>query len=465
MKVSEFNQKKKYSEVSGVTAFVEPNIKIGLNDLGLYEELVNVPENSMLSPLIEKVSPYLNAKDNESVIAENLYAKLDEISYDSRIGYYDSLYVGHVVEGDYRKNASSGGMGTWIFKALLDEGLIDGVVHVKDNSDKNSEILYKYEISRTVEEILAGAKTKYYPVELSEVLEIIKENKGRYAIVGIPSFIKAIRLVCLYDPIINERIAFTVGLICGHQKSSKFAEYMGWQVGIEPGSLKEIDFRHKLEDKPADVYAIRMKGYINGELTTVIKPKSELDGQNWGLGYFKPLASDFTDDVFNETADIVVGDAWLPEYTTDSGGNNIVIVRDKTVSSILLNAIEKNKLSMTPVSVDKIFSSQSAHYRHTHDELVYRSLSKKNKNNWYPKNRVSEVREISYLRGKVQNLRMDISEQSHAIYLEAVKRNDLNYFYKKMNNLNIKYKLVYYAMAIRNKGIKGLLNKFFKRKK
>ncbi|MGF1903782.1 Coenzyme F420 hydrogenase/dehydrogenase, beta subunit C-terminal domain [Aliivibrio salmonicida] len=462
MEVREFNEKKKYSEVSGVTAFVEPKIKIGLNDFGLYEELVDAPGNSMLSPLVEKVSPYLNAKDNESVIAKNLYSKLDDINYDKRIGYYDSLYVGHVVEGDYRKNASSGGMGTWIFKALLDKDLIDGVIHVKDNSDKSSKVLYKYEISKSVEEVLAGAKTKYYPVELSEVLEIIKENKGRYAIVGIPSFIKAIRLVCLYDPVINERIVFTVGLICGHQKSSKFAEYMAWQVGIEPGNLKEIDFRHKLADKPADSYAIRMTGYINSKLTTVIKPKSELDGQNWGLGYFKPLASDFTDDVFNETADIVVGDAWLPEYTTDSGGNNIVIVRDKTISRVLLDAIEQNKLSVLPVSVNKIFSSQAAHYRHTHDELVYRSLSQKKKSNWSPQNRVSEFSDISYLRGKVQNLRMDISEQSHMIYKEAVKRNDLNYFYKKMNKLNLRYKLVYYIMAIKNKGIKGLFNKFLK---
>lgn len=462
MNVREFNQKRIYSEVSGVTAFVDPKIKIRLNDFGLYEELVNAPEDFILNPLVEKVSPYLNATDNESFIAEELYSKVEGICYDKRIGYYDSLYVGHVLEGDYRKNASSGGMGTWIFKALLDEGEIDGVIHVKNNSDKNSKILYKYEISRTVEEVLEGAKTKYYPVELSEVLNIIKENKGRYAIVGIPSFIKAIRLVCLYDSIINESIAFTVGLICGHQKSSKFAEYMGWQVGIEPGNLKAIDFRHKLADRPADSYAISMTGYINGELSTVIKPKSELDGQNWGLGYFKPLASDFTDDVFNETADIVIGDAWLPEYTSDSGGNNIVIVRDQAISRILLNAIDTNKLSMKPVGVDKIFASQSAHYRHTHDELAYRSLSQKKKNNWFPQNRVSESNEITYLRGKVQNLRMDIAEQSHSIYQEAVKRKDLNYFSNKMNKLNFKYKLVYYVMAIKNKGFRGLLDKVFK---
>ena len=318
MKVIEFNKKKKYSEVSGVSAYVETQIEVKMNNIGLYEEVVKAPDSFDLNSLVEKVSPHLNSVDNESAIAKKLYSEVDNINYDDRIGYYKSLFVGHVVEGDYRKKASSGGMGTWIFKELMEKGIIDGVIHVKKNTDVTSPILFKYEISRTIEEVTEGAKTRYYPVELSEVLQLIKRNEGKYAVIGIPSFIKAVRLLSLHDHIIKERIVLTVGLICGHQKSSKFAEFMGWQVGIAPGDLKDIDFRHKLDNCPADSYAIKMKGEINGKLKTIIRPKDELRGQNWGLGYFKTLSSDFTDDVFNETADIVVGDAWLPDYTEDS---------------------------------------------------------------------------------------------------------------------------------------------------
>jgi len=463
MQTSEFNKKKKYSEVSGVSAYVESRIQIKMNSKGLYEEIVSAPDEFSLNSLVEKVSPYLNGAVNESVIARDLYSGLGGVGYDERIGYYKSLFIGHVVEGDYREQASSGGMGTWILKELLEKKVIDGVIHVKKNTDATSPILFKYDISRTIEDVKLGAKTKYYPVELSEVLELIKQNEGKYAVIGIPSFITAVRLLALHDSTMKERIALTVGLICGHQKSSKFAEFMGWQVGIKPGDLKEIDFRYKLDNCPADLYAIKMTGDINGELKTIIKPKSELKGQDWGLGFFKAFSSDFTDDVFNETADIVIGDAWLPEYTEDSRGNNIVIVRSSIIDELLMQSVQEGKINVTEVGVQKIFDSQSSHYRHTHDELAYRVCVEKIKSNWCPKNRVLESSGISFFRARVQSIRMEISSKSHLFYEEAIEKNDLGYFIRKMESFSYKYKLVYYMMAIQNKGFKDVIKTLIKR--
>lgn len=39
-------------------------------------------------------------------------------------------------------------------------------------------------------------------------------------------------------------------------------------------------------------------------------------------------ACDFCDDVFAETADIALGDAWLPEYVQDGNGTNVVVTRN-----------------------------------------------------------------------------------------------------------------------------------------
>lgn len=463
MKVHDFNLKKKFSEVSGVSSYVDSRVHISLNEKGEYEEYIHIDENTELGQNIENVSPCLNNKQNETVISEKLYSKIKDIKYDHRIGYYQNLYIGHVSEGEYRKNASSGGMGTWIFKELLENKIIDGVIHVKKNKDVESEILFTYEISRTIEEVQSGAKTKYYPVELSKVLEVVKNNPGRYAIVGIPSFIKAIRLLSMIDPIINERIILTVGLICGHQKSAKFAEYMAWQVGIKPGDLLDIDFRYKLDNAPADSYAIKMTGLINGKLETIVKPKNELHGQNWGLGYFKSLASDFTDDVFNETADLVIGDAWLPEYANDSYGNNIIIIRNSLVNEIIQKALSNKKLKLDVVSVEKIFDSQSAHYRHTHDELAYRMYKQKALGSWFPKCRVEASNNIPFFRAKVQDVRMDISKKSHEYYIDALNKNDINLYITKMSILERKYQILYFLMRIRNKGIRGLVDILFKK--
>lgn len=74
----------------------------------------------------------------------------------------------------------------------------------------------------------------------------------------------------------KERIKYTVELICGHQKSTKFAELMAWQLGIKPGDLKDIDFRYKFPDKPASLYGIRVRGLVDGKMQTIITPTSEL---------------------------------------------------------------------------------------------------------------------------------------------------------------------------------------------
>ena len=446
MKVSEFKEKKFYSEASGAVAVVDRNIKMELNEYGLYEEKITDSEIEMNNQ-VPFVSPNFNNRTSETEIANYLYSNIDNINFDKRIGYYSSLYVGYVKEGEYREHASSGGMGTWIFKELFDRNLIDYVIHVKKNKDSNNKRLFKYDVSSSVEEIKEGAKTKYYPVEISEVMDIVKSKPGRYAVIGIPSFIYSIRLLAEADEIINERIKYTVGLVCGHQKSSKFAESMAWQVGIQPGNLVDIDFRHKLLDRPASNYAVKMTGIIDGELQTIIKPTSELFGQNWGWGFFKPLASDFTDDVFNETADIVLGDAWLPEYTPDSKGNNVVIVRNSEIDAIVKDAIQENRLKMDIVDNETIFASQASHFRHTHDELAYRLHIKDKKHEWRPEKRVAASSDISYTRRKIQDLRKIISEQSHIQYQEAVKRNDFNYFVDKMTEYTAEYTALYRKLS------------------
>lgn len=456
MKVAEFNEKKIFSEASGSCAVVDDNIKMNLNEYGIYEEILLMDENAKLDPVVAYVSPNLNREINESDLARKLYENIQDIQYDERIGYFKSLYAGHVTEGEYRENASSGGMGTWILKELFEKDLVDGVIHVKENLDKSCPIMFQYDISRSIDEIKTGSKTRYYPVEFSKVLKIVREVPGRYAIIGIPSFIMAVRLLAEKDGIIKDRIKFTVGLICGHQKSSKFAEALAWQVGIKPGNLKQINFRKKLLDKPASNYGVEITGTIDGEEVTIVKPTKELLGQDWGQGYFKTRASDFTDDVMNETADIALGDAWLPEYTKDSKGNNVIVVRNPVIDDLIKEGIKSERLNLDVVDKETIFRSQAAHYRHTHDELAYRLYKKDNANQWRPKKRIEASNDIPLLRRKVQDLREEISTKSHIVYKQAVELDDLDYFKTEMGKLSKKYNQLYRLLAVRKMGISGV---------
>lgn len=451
--VSENNKLKSFNESSGVCSYYINN-KNFLNEYGEYEE--NIDNFSLANGL----SPNYTDSTNESLVAQELYSDVEEIQYDSRIGYYKSLYIGHVLEENYRKNASSGGIGTWMFKELFEKGLIDGVIHVKEDKS-NNEKLFSYQISRSLDEIKDGAKTKYYPVELSEVLKVVKETPGNYAVIGIPSFIYGLRLLAKKDSLVRERIKYMIGLVCGHQKSSTFADFMGWQLGFKPGDVTYINFRKKLEGRKSSDYGIEVHGYIDGKYEEKISPTSELLGQDWGQGWFKVYASDYTDDVFNETADLVLGDAWLPEYTKDSGGNNIVIVRNPVLESIIKEAMLDNRVKLDKVNSDKIFQSQAAHYRHTHEELPYRLYKRDKEGVKRPKKRVEAANNLSFTRKKIQDMREKISLSSHIYFKEAVDKDDINYFINKMAPLERKYRNYYRLERLKKMNFSKFKKKVF----
>ncbi|MEE5988842.1 Coenzyme F420 hydrogenase/dehydrogenase, beta subunit C-terminal domain [Ligilactobacillus equi] len=445
------NRLKSYNEASGVISYYN-NSKIKLNEYGEYEEKIDN------TTILNGISPNYTDITNEDEISKELYGNLDDIFYDKRIGYYKSLYVGHVAEGNYRKNASSGGVGTWIFKELFERNLIDGVIHVKQTSG-DVDKLFSYQISKSIEEIQDGAKTKYYPVELSEVLEIVRNTPGRYAIIGIPSFIYALRLLSKKDAIIGERIKYMIGLICGHQKSSTFADFMGWQLGFKPGNMTYINFRKKLPGRRSSDYGIEVHGYIDGKYTEKISPTSELLGQDWGQGWFRVFASDYTDDVFNETADLVLGDAWLPGYTDDSDGNNVVIVRNEAIDEIIKESLKNGNLNFDDTDADTIFKSQSSGYRHLYQELPYRLYKRDKEEIKRPKKRVEASDDIQPKRRKIQDIRENISINSHIYFKEAVEKEDLQYFIDKMMPLSKKYQQLYKRSLL--KRVIGKLKRMF----
>ncbi|MDT2757491.1 Coenzyme F420 hydrogenase/dehydrogenase, beta subunit C-terminal domain [Enterococcus asini] len=431
-----------YDFGTGVSAYCSDKIEMKFNDFGEYFSSVS-NSNVLSKDEIDKITytSLVTNSNNIDRISKTIFSELPNVKFNEKIGYYSDLYIGYVKEGEFRKNGSSGGFATWILKELLTRNLIDGVVHVTATNDPKK--LFKYTISRTEEELLAGAKTKYYPVEISEALKTIRDTPGKYAVIGLPSFIMELRLLCEVDPTINERIKYMVGLVCGHQKSTRFSELLAWQCGIKPGKLNFIDFRKKMSDSPASSYAIEVKGEKDGQEISVTRRMKDLYGGDWGRGIFKVRASDFTDDVMNEAADITLGDAWLPEYTKDSNGNNIIIVRNPEIAKIIRESIGDEKLVVDVVDSDKIIQSQISHYRHTQDELAYRLYKNKQKRIWFPEQRIQPSKSIPISRKMIQDIREKICLQAPGYFNKAIEKDNLDYFIKKMSHLDNSYRLVY----------------------
>lgn len=412
--------------------------KIVMDDYGQYQSAIKDSDIFATTRIdYEKVCPFGSGAPNEDEISKQYFS--ETCKHNDQVGYYSGVFAGYVTEANFRKQGSSGGMGTWVLNELLAKGLVDYVLHVKsENAELNlHNIPFKYQVSATLDEIQKGGKSRYYPIELSEVLKEVKNKPGRYAVVGLPCFIKSIRLLQAQEPILAERIRYCVGLVCGHLKSAHYAQSLAWQMGITPQELEGIDFRVKAPSQPANRYNTHAKSHsAEKEVLT-----NQLFGTDWGAGAFKYKACDFCDDVFAETADMVLGDAWLPEYVQDGNGTNVVVTRNQDLQQLITNARAEGRLAMDDLPVEKAVQSQDAGLRHRRVGIIDRMAFETEAGRWVPTKRIMMTHRANpRLENEKQRLRVTMREVSHESFNLAKERSDINVYIKSMTPVYKKYK-------------------------
>jgi len=359
-------------------------------------------ESSCLS-----VCPF-NPLPKKEVETENDLADIflkNKTLYHPKIGKFKEIYVGFANE--FRLTSSSGGIATYVMTELLEMGIVNYVISVKESI--TSGVHYEYAISGNKQELLEASKTKYYPVTLSEVLSCITDLEGKVAIVGVACFIKAIRLAQFEDPILKEKIPFLIGIICGGVKSRFFTEYLSEKAGIPKELFYKPEFRVKGEKGDAGDYFFSSVNTKNNQKKVI---KMRTVGDMWGTGFFKANACDYCDDVTTELADISLGDAWIEPYVNDSKGTNVVITRSSIATEIIQDGIQKGKITLDTLSIDSLIASQQGSFNHRHKGLEYRIKLARYNRLLIPPKRITESGQISFDFKIVQRLRLNIRKKS-----------------------------------------------------
>ena len=407
-------------------------LQMSLDEHGQYQPTVVGPAEA---GGLRSVCPFSGAGPNETEIGQERFAP--EATFHPQIGYHLACFAGAVGEGEFREHGSSGGFGKWIGYELKRRGLVDGVVHVvADPEGAGAEVLYKYAVVEDLGEITRGSKSVYYPVEMSGVLDHVRSSGKRYAFVGVPCFIKTLRLLCRQDPVLDHAVRYCVGLVCGHLKSTFYGEMLGWQEGIEPGRLDAVDFRKKYPGATAREKGMAFTTTENGERVEKGDIVQNYFGTRYDLGFFKYNACDYCDDVVAETADVVVGDAWLPRYVEDGRGTNVVIVRNQELLGLVETAAEEGRVSLDALTADEVAASQGGGFRHRRDGLAYRLLLKERAGEWYPPKRVEPSEDhLDESQKRKYVTRMAIATESPRAYREARQRGSYAYFEATMRRI------------------------------
>jgi coenzyme F420 hydrogenase subunit beta len=361
----------------------EQTLEMRFNRFGEYHPFQAIA-CSLECGLCMRVCPFAEGNPNEDLLGITLYGNVPGIGHRPETGYFLDSYVGFASET--REHGSSGGMASWFLSILIKKGVVDYVVAVIPNQDPDT--LFKCSILSTPESVLDSAGSAYYPVEFSGVLQEIQNRPGKCAVIGLPCFIKAIRLATLRNKKLKEKIGITAGLACGQLKSKNYTEYISVLSGFH-GQLKKIQYRGKSPLHPSTNYYYSFSGDRSPEKRIFWN-----DGISdaWTNRWFTPNACNFCDDVFAECADVTFMDAWLPEYSSDYQGTNLVLVRSQQVNEILRDGITSSLLNLKHIPVQDIIRSQKGVINVKKRDISYRLFLARDRNLHVPAKRVMPKR-------------------------------------------------------------------------
>lgn len=421
----------------GCSAVTRGAVPLTLGRYGSFEpELASVPESDRR--LGSSVCPFSDESDDEDSIARRVFPS--SLKRHDIVGSHSGVFAGRVSDEDYLLQSSSGGLTSWTADRLLANKLVDGIIHVSAD-DGSGDRLFSYSVSSDRERLQANRKSDYYATSFASILNEIRNDGRTYALIGVPCFIRAARLVCDRDPVLGSQVKYFLGLVCGHLKGPGFAESLSWQLGVPPNQIESVDFRVKVPGRSASNYDFGVKSKDSDDWVTGGTPS--LVGGNWGHGMFQLNSCNYCDDIFAETADVAFGDAWLDEYKEDWRGTNIVVVRNDAINQLLREGIDSGELELDEISPDEAARSQGGNYRHRRVGLSIRLQDDLDAGVSTPKKRVEPNRKAgSRQRVRLVRQRRKMSELSFTLWESAKASGDLRIFLDGMAPLVDQYKQI-----------------------
>lgn len=271
---------------------------------------------------------------------------------DSLIGNHISCYTGYATDHQTRYTSASGGVITALLLFALDEGIIDGALVTK-MSEKNPLEPEVY-LARRTKDIISASRSKYCPVSLNIALRELLNERGKFAIVGLPCHIHGVRKAEMINKKLKKKIVLHLGIFCSHTVNFLGTEFLLSKLGIKKEDVEKINYRG--EGWPG-MMTLSLK---RGKKVSV-PALSGLFGLVHQAYFFTPTRCITCLDQTCELADISFGDAWLPEFADEKTGISIIMSRTKLGEEILRDAVSKGWIILNKTTRNKVvFSQRSA---------------------------------------------------------------------------------------------------------
>ncbi len=258
------------------------------------------------------------------------------------------IWEGYATDAEIRHVGSSGGILSALSLYCLERESMHGVLHVGQHPQNATA--NQTRMSRSREEILACAGSRYAPASACDRLALIETAPAPCVFIGQPVEVTALRRAIALKPSLESKVGLTLSFFCAGSPATQATLDLLRQRGIDPEAVATLRYRGR--GWPG------MFGVERKLPETRFEPLMTYR-ESWGfLQRYRPFAAHLFPDFSGEDADIASGDPWYETVKEGAAGSSILVVRTERGRSLLRRAVQAGYLELRPAEPWKLLKSQ-----------------------------------------------------------------------------------------------------------
>lgn len=266
-------------------------------------------------------------------------------------GPHLGVWTGHATDPALRHAASSGGALSALLVHLLETGAVEFVLQTA--ADPGNPLGNRTVISRTAAEVMAAAGSRYAPSAPLAGIEAHLGQGRRFAFVGKPCDVGALRAMARRDSRIDACIPVMLSFFCAGVPAQSGAEAVLEHLGAPPGEVAA--FRYRGNGWPGSAVASLRDG----------SERAMSYHDSWGriLSKHVQFRCKICPDGTGGLSDLVCADAWecdeqgYPLFD-EAPGISLVLARTARGRSLLEAATAAGRLEIAPFPLEGIAAMQ-----------------------------------------------------------------------------------------------------------
>ncbi|RAK66527.1 Coenzyme F420 hydrogenase/dehydrogenase, beta subunit C-terminal domain [Phenylobacterium kunshanense] len=270
-------------------------------------------------------------------------------------GGWRQILTGAATDDEVCHEGSSGGVISALLIHALETGVVDRVLHIAaDPTDPTRNVTAT---SRTREDVLARAGSRYTASSPLQAIETALAEGGAFAFVGKPCDVSALRRLARSDPRVEQHVPLAISFFCGGIPSHDGVGRILAALGVDAEAVREFRFRGR--GWPGNCVAVTDEGSA-----------SMTYAESWGGHLSKEVQfrCKICPDAVGGVADIACADAW---YGDDAGypsfaeqeGRSLIISRTESGERMLNAAIQADAVRVAPLAVGEVEKMQPSQAR------------------------------------------------------------------------------------------------------